>query len=109
MVCEEKIRLLDEYTATTSVLFAAMTTLHGKAGEEFCKALTASKAARAKCVKARLALRDHKARCEACESVGALKPAGSRRNVHSAVSSEPDHARYFCEMGYRENRAARDL
>jgi hypothetical protein len=74
MVCEEKIRLVDEYAAASSLLYTAMTTLHGKTGAEFCKALTASKAARAKCVKTRLALSDHKARCETC-SVAASNEA----------------------------------
>ena len=68
------MRLIAEYTAATSLLFTAMTTLNGKAGAEFCKAPTASKAARAKCAKARLALSDHKSRCETC-SVAASKQA----------------------------------
>ena len=66
MACEEKVRLLEAYVVATAALVTATTTLQLKTGAEFCKALTASEAARAKCVKARLALRDHKTRCEAC-------------------------------------------
>ena len=75
MVCEEKMRLIAEYTATTAALFTATTTLQLKTGKEFRTALMVSKEARVKCVKARLALRGHKARCETCESVAASKHA----------------------------------
>jgi hypothetical protein len=78
MVCEEKMRLLAAYRATTSALFTANNTLDLKAGAEFRTALTAAEAARAKCVKARLALQDHKTRCETCGSVAASKHARSR-------------------------------
>jgi len=75
MVCEEKLRLLAEYRVATSVLFTANATLNLKTGAEFRTALKASEAARAKCVKARLALQDHKTRCETCEAVAASKHA----------------------------------
>jgi len=73
MVCEEKMRLLAEYAAATSVVFTAAATLQLKTGAEFRTGLKASKEARAKCAKARLALRDHKTHCETCESVVASK------------------------------------
>jgi hypothetical protein len=77
MVCEEKLRLVEKYTASTWVLFSALTKLQEKTGkgigENLCSALNASKTARGYCVKARLALRDHKTRCEACRTVAASK------------------------------------
>ena len=65
--------LLAAYRATTSALFTANTMLDLKTGAEFRTALTASEAARAKCVKARLALQDHKTLCEMCGPVAASK------------------------------------
>src|SRR4051812_17220579 len=50
MVCEEKVRLIDKYAASTSALFAAVTQLRLKPGSQFRKALALSKAARAECV-----------------------------------------------------------
>ena len=64
MVCAEKIRLRDEYSATVRRLRAALKNLGTKTGDELVKALTASKAARAECVKARRALDEHKAQHE---------------------------------------------
>ena len=75
MVCEEKMRLLAEYRVATSALFTANATLDLKTGAEFRTALMAAREARAKCVKARFALRDHKTRCETCEAVAASKHA----------------------------------
>jgi len=73
MVCGERMRLIGAYRVATSVLFSATQTLQLKAGAEFYTALTASNEARAKCVKARLALENHKTRCKTCESVAASK------------------------------------
>jgi len=67
------MRLLDAFRVATSALFTATNTLDLKTGVEFRTALEASKRAWAKCVEARLALRDHQARCETCESVAASK------------------------------------
>lgn len=78
MVCEERMRLLDAYRVATSALFTAATTFQLKAGPEFRTAFMAAEEARAKCVKARLALWDHKTRCEACQSVAASKHARFR-------------------------------
>jgi hypothetical protein len=74
MVCEEKMRLVGEYTATTTLLFVAVTMLNGKTGVGFSKALTAVEAARAKCLTARQTLCDHRILCEEC-SVAASKSA----------------------------------
>jgi len=73
MVCEEKMRLMDEYAATTTSLHEATSGLLGKKGAEFQNALTATEAARAKSAKARLALSDHKTACAMCERVEASK------------------------------------
>ena len=62
MVCAEKIRLVDEYAAATSALFGAVTELRLKTGSQFREALATSETARAECVKARRALRDHTSR-----------------------------------------------
>ncbi len=59
MVCEEKVRLIGKYAASTSAVFTAVTQLQLKTGSQFRKALASSEAARAECVKARRALRDH--------------------------------------------------
>jgi len=59
MVCAEKIRLVGNYAATTSALYQAVTELQLKTGSQFRKALASSEAARAECIKARRALRDH--------------------------------------------------
>ena len=61
-VCVAKMRLIDAYTAKTSALFEAITSLSLKTGAEFAKALAVSKAIRADCVKARRVLDNHKAR-----------------------------------------------
>jgi hypothetical protein len=73
MVCEEKMRLLDEYTATATALHEATSGLLGKKSAEFLNALTATEAARAKCVKARLAVSDYESVCTTCASVEASK------------------------------------
>jgi len=62
MVCAEKMRLIEKYTAATSALSVATTKLQLKTGVEFRESLAASKEARAKCANARQALLDHKAR-----------------------------------------------
>jgi hypothetical protein len=59
MVCEEKIRLIEEYAAATSAVFRAVTELRLKTGSQFRKTLATSETARAECGKARRALRDH--------------------------------------------------
>jgi len=71
--------LLHEYAAAASVLFAATTSLQLKSDADYRveipKAVKASKAARAKCVEARLALESHKTLCETCKSVAASRQA----------------------------------
>ncbi len=59
MVCEEKIRLIESYAAATSTVYIAVTNLRLKTGLKFREALATSEKARAACVKARRALRDH--------------------------------------------------
>jgi hypothetical protein len=61
MVCAEKIRLRDEYSAAVRCLRAALKNLGTKTGDELVKGLAASKAAQAECAKARRALDEHKA------------------------------------------------
>jgi hypothetical protein len=73
MVCEEKMRLLDEYAATATALHEATSGLLGKKNAEFQIALTLTQAARAECVTARLAVCDHQAVCTTCASVEASK------------------------------------
>lgn len=73
MVCDEKMRLMDEYAATTAALHEAASGLLGKKSAELQSALTATEAARTKCFNARLALSDHKTACAKCERVEALK------------------------------------
>jgi hypothetical protein len=60
MVCAEKARLRDEYSATVKRLRASLKTLN-TSSEETAKALLESKALRAECAKARRDLADHKA------------------------------------------------
>ena len=69
MACAERRRLLDDYRVATSALIAATTTLQLKAGAELRTALMTPNEARAKCVKARLTLWDHKANCDTCASI----------------------------------------
>jgi len=59
MVCEEKVRLVEKYAASASAVFTAVTQLRLKTGQQFRKALATSESARAECVKARRALREH--------------------------------------------------
>jgi hypothetical protein len=54
------MRLLEKYRAATSALFAATTRLQLTTGVGFPEALAASKAAGAKCAKARRALLNHR-------------------------------------------------
>ncbi len=61
MVCAEKIRLRDEYSAIVRCLRTALKNFGTKTGDELVKGLAASKAARAECAKARRALNEHKA------------------------------------------------
>jgi len=62
MLCEERIRLFDAYAAATLAYHMAVTIVNGsgETPEELSKTLMASVGARAKCVKARLALQEHK-------------------------------------------------
>jgi hypothetical protein len=62
MVCNERIRLLDEYAAATSAYRSAFAKVRQakEAGAGLSEVLLASKAARETCAKARLALRHHK-------------------------------------------------
>ena len=61
MICAEKLRLLGNYREAVSELFAAATGVQSKTGKELQESLELTKAARAKCVQARLALQAHKA------------------------------------------------
>ena len=62
MVCNERIRLLDEYAAATSAYRTAFAKVRPakEAGLGLTESLLASKEARETCAKARLALRHHK-------------------------------------------------
>jgi len=64
---------MDEYAATTTALHEAASGLLGKKSAELQNALTATEAARAKCVEARLALSDHKTAFAKCDRVEAFK------------------------------------
>jgi hypothetical protein len=77
MACAERRQLLDDYRVATSALLAATTTLQFKTGAELRTALMTPSEARAKCVKARLALWDHKANCDRCASISG---GGSEEN-----------------------------
>jgi hypothetical protein len=59
LICEEKNRLVMEYAAASRSVARAARKLNGLRAEEFKNALAQSKAARAACSKARLALRRH--------------------------------------------------
>ena len=61
MVCAEKMRLVDQYTRATSLLFGAVIGVGFKTGMELRKGRVASRAARAECFETRRALEDHKA------------------------------------------------
>jgi len=60
MVCDEKVRLVSEYAATTERYAIAVGKLRVTTGKEFDKALIASEAARAECSKARRAIQEHR-------------------------------------------------
>lgn len=62
MVCREKLRLTEVYTAATSAYFRATAEIGSKSGEEFHELLPVLQAARAACIKARHAIRHHKAK-----------------------------------------------
>src|ERR1700685_1472841 len=86
MVCAEKVRLRDEYSATARRLRAALKNLGTKTGDELVKGLTASKAARAECAKARCALDEHKGQhgmlnwfCRTAEPSGQPRGLDNRR------------------------------
>jgi hypothetical protein len=59
MVCREKIRLVEEYSAAALAVFFAVSKLRTKIGAEFQDSLRDSESARNKCAKARSALRNH--------------------------------------------------
>ena len=71
---------MDEYAATTTALPEATSGRLGRKSAEFQSALTATAAARAKCVKARLALSYHKTACAKCERVEASKQGRNRED-----------------------------
>lgn len=55
------MRLVAEYAAASSALHTAVTNVRAKAGKESLKTGSEVAQVKAKCVQARLALRDHKA------------------------------------------------
>jgi hypothetical protein len=63
MICEEKARLVDEYSATTSAFSNAVQEMHRKIGtspkEEYKRLEQDSSEARVKAERARLALEQH--------------------------------------------------
>lgn len=69
MVCAEETRLVENYFAAPSATFTALTLLRLETGSRFRNALASSEAARAECVKARRALRDHALR-HGCQPYG---------------------------------------
>jgi hypothetical protein len=60
MVCAEKTRLMDAYSAASLAFSAAVTKLRSATDAEFKQSLAARKAARTQCGDARLALWEHK-------------------------------------------------
>lgn len=58
-MCAERIRLVEQYTAAASALFAKASVLSSKQGVAFQRGLAASKAVRVECIDARQQLHAH--------------------------------------------------